>query len=294
MFAQPGTHASGMRGTPRPRWSALELPATGPSPRHAQDPPFADNIPALAVISEKGTTVTSTVGVVVTTYNHAHFLDDALISIFSQGRSPDAVIVVDDGSSDDPAAVVRRFPGAQLIRQENRGLAAARNAGLRALDADFILFLDADDRLEPHALEMALRCFARVPECGFVYGGHRYIDGDGRSLGERFEPPGDVPYEHLLRRNFIAMHGTVMYSRARLMAAGGFDESLRRCEDYDVYLRMAKRYAIAGYAGSCGRIPAARKQHVGRRWRHVAGGPGSSCASSAGFYGRTSRAQRLA
>ena len=113
---------------------------------------------------------------------------------------------------------------------------------------EFVLFLDADDRLEPRALEAALRCFARVPECGFVYGGHRYIDRDGRSLGERYEPPGDVPYEHLLRRNFIAMHGTVMYRRARLIDVGGFDESLRRCEDYDIYLRMAKRYAIAGYA----------------------------------------------
>ena len=192
--------------------------------------------------------MTSTVGVVITTYNHAHFLDEAMASVFSQQPSPDAVIVVDDGSSDDPATVVRRFPEAQLLRQQNRGLAAARNAGVQALDSEFVLFLDADDRLEPGALDAAQRCFARAPACGFVYGGHRYIDRDGRSLGERYEPPGDVPYEHLLRRNFIAMHGTVMYRRACLIDVGGFDESLRRCEDYDIYLRMAKRFAIAGYA----------------------------------------------
>ena len=192
--------------------------------------------------------MTSTVGVVVTTYNHAHFLDEALASVFGQHPPPDAVVVVDDGSSDDPAAVVRRFPGAQLIRQQNRGLAAARNAGWQALEAEFVLFLDADDRLEPRALEAALRCFARVPECGFVYGGHRYIDRDGRSIGERYEPPGDIAFEHLLRGNFIAMHGTVLYRRARLLEVGGFDESLPRCEDYDLYLRMTKRYAIAGYA----------------------------------------------
>ena len=64
--------------------AALELPGTGPSARHAQDPPFADNVPALSLGSEKGTTVTSTVGVVVTTYNHAHFLDEALASVFGQ------------------------------------------------------------------------------------------------------------------------------------------------------------------------------------------------------------------
>ena len=97
--------------------AALELPGTGPSARHPQDPPFADNVPALSLASEKGTTVTSTAGVVVTTYNHAHFLDEALASIFGQQPPPDAVVVVDDGSSDDPAAIVRRFPGAQLIRQ---------------------------------------------------------------------------------------------------------------------------------------------------------------------------------
>jgi glycosyltransferase involved in cell wall biosynthesis len=192
--------------------------------------------------------VTSTIGVVVTTYNHAHFLEEALASIFCQQPAPDAVVVVDDGSSDDPAAVVRRFPRARLIRQQNRGLAAARNAGLRALDTDFVVFLDADDRLEPRAFEAGQRCFSRAPDCGFVYGGHRYIDREGRSLGERFEPPGDAPYEHLLRRNYIAMHGTVMYRRDRLVEVGAFDESLRRCEDYDLYLRMAKRYPLAGYA----------------------------------------------
>jgi glycosyltransferase involved in cell wall biosynthesis len=190
----------------------------------------------------------ATVGVVVTTYNHAHFLQDALSSVISQVRAPDAVVVVDDGSSDDPGAVVRNYPGIRLIRQENQGLAAARNTGLAALDTDYVTFLDADDRFEPRAIDAALACFARAPECGFVYGGHLYIDRDGAPIGERYEPPGEHPYVRLLRSNFIAMHGTVMYRRDRLIEAGGFDATLHRCEDYDVYLRMAKRYPIAGYA----------------------------------------------
>ena len=192
--------------------------------------------------------VRPTVGVVVTTYNDTRFLGAALSSVASQDRPADAVVVVDDGSTDDPAAVAGRFPFARLIHQPNQGLAAARNAGLSALDTDYVLFLDADDCLEPAAIERALACFARVPECGFVYGGHRYIDAAGESLGERYEPPGDNPYVRLLRRNFIAMHGTVMYRRDRLLDAGAFDASLRRCEDYDVYLRMARRYPIAGSA----------------------------------------------
>ena len=188
-----------------------------------------------------------TVGVVVTTYNHAHFLGEALESVQAQTRAPDAVIVVDDGSSDDPGAVAARFANVRIIRQENRGLSAARNTGLAALDTAFVLFLDADDRLSPQAVEAALACFARVPESGFVYGGHRYIDCEGNDIGERFEPPGDDPYVRLLRGNFIAMHGTVMYRRDLLLSLGGFDERLRQCEDYDLYLRMARLHPVAGY-----------------------------------------------
>lgn len=190
----------------------------------------------------------ATVGVVVTTYNHAHFLDDALRSVRDQSRAADAVVVVDDGSADDPAAVVARFPGVRLMRQENRGLAAARNTGLAALDTTYVVFLDADDRLERGALEAGLACFGRAPDSGLVYGGHRYIDANGQDIGERFEPPGEDPYLRLLGGNFIAMHATVMYRRDLLIAAGAFDERLRRCEDYDVYLRMARRHPITGYA----------------------------------------------
>jgi glycosyltransferase involved in cell wall biosynthesis/SAM-dependent methyltransferase len=191
---------------------------------------------------------TATVGIVITTFNHAHFLEDALVSVLSQSRPPDAVVVVDDGSMDDPSSVVARFSSVRLIRQENRGLAAARNTGLAALDTAYVTFLDADDRLESKAIEAGLACFSRAPACGFVYGGHRYIDRDGRSLGERYEPPGAEPFLRLLRGNFIAMHGTVLYRRDRLIDVGGFDAALRRCEDYDVYLRMSRRYPIEGYA----------------------------------------------
>ena len=211
-------------------------PADRVSARTPAAPESAWTLPAAA-----------TVGVVVPTYNHAHFLEQALESVRSQTRATDAVIVVDDGSIDNPADVVSGLPNVRLIRQENRGLAAARNTGLAALDTSYVVFLDADDRLEPRALEAGLACFARAPDSGFVYGGHRYIDVDGQEIGERFEPPGEQPYLHLLGGNFIGMHGSVMYRRDRLVAVGGFDERLRRCEDYDVYLRMARRYAVTGY-----------------------------------------------
>jgi glycosyltransferase involved in cell wall biosynthesis len=189
----------------------------------------------------------ATVGVVIATYNHANFLGEALQSVRAQTRAADDVVVVDDGSDDNPGAVVARFPGVRCIRQDNRGLAAARNAGLTALRTRYVIFLDADDRLEPRAIAAGLACFARAPDSGFVYGGHLFIDGDGRKIGERFERPGKSPYLHLLRRNFIGMHAAVMYRRDLLEASGGFDARLRRCEDYDAYLRMARQHPVAAY-----------------------------------------------
>jgi GT2 family glycosyltransferase/SAM-dependent methyltransferase len=187
------------------------------------------------------------VGVVITTYNHARFLDEALCSVAAQRVKADSVIVVDDGSNDDPGSVVARFPGVDLIRQPNRGLSAARNAGLSALDTTYVIFLDADDRLEPGAIDAGLACFARAPQSGLVYGGHLYMNRDGEVIGRRFEPPGESVYRSLLGGNFIAMHGAVMYRRECLVALGGFDERLPRCEDYDLYLRMSRAYPITGY-----------------------------------------------
>jgi GT2 family glycosyltransferase len=208
-----------------------------------------------------------TVGVVVTTFDHARYLPESLGSVCRQTRRADAIVVVDDGSTDDPGAAVASFRCARLIRQPNRGLAAARNAGLAALDTTYVVFLDADDRLAPRALERGLACFGRAADCGFVYGGHTYIDDDGREIGCRYDPPGDDPYRQLLRGNFVAMHGTVMYRRDRLIEAGGFDEGLRRCEDYDVYLRMARHFPIAGYAD---RIAAYRRHDANMSADHQA------------------------
>lgn len=186
--------------------------------------------------------------VVVTTYNHAHFLAEAIGSVRAQSEPPREIVVVDDGSTDGPDAVVRQFPGVRLIRQPNRGLAAARNTGLAAVEADKVAFLDADDRLLPGAIEAGLDCFERSPEACFVYGGHRVIDVSGRVTGgDRYEPAGPEGYRDLLTGNTIGMHAAVLYDRRKLTEAGGFDSALTRCEDYDVYLRMSRRQPVASH-----------------------------------------------
>ncbi|WP_395671536.1 glycosyltransferase family 2 protein [Phenylobacterium sp.] len=186
------------------------------------------------------------VAVVIPTYNHAAFLKTALSSAFAQTVRPHEVIVVDDGSTDDPATVVRDYPGARLIRQANKGLAAARNTGWRACQSEWLVFLDADDRLRPQAIARNLELFAAAPECGFVYGAYRKVFT--ATGAERMCVPKDRgadAFAGFLAGNRVGMHATVMYRRAVLAEFDGFDPAFRACEDYDLYLRIARRYPVA-------------------------------------------------
>lgn len=193
-------------------------------------------------------TAVGSVAVVITTYNHAAFLDDAIRSTIHQSVPADEIIVVDDGSTDNPDTIVSGYSHVRLIRQRNQGLPAARNTGLRAAVCDKIIFLDADDRLCQRAIEAGLECFVRYSEAGFVYGGFHYVDAGGSVTSEPIcRDIGPDPYITFLQGNQIGMHGTVMYDRRRLLDAGGFDVTLSRCEDYDVYLRMSRNHSVANH-----------------------------------------------
>src|SRR5260370_19001858 len=109
------------------------------------------------------TKVGESVGVVLTIYNDAAFLRDAISSVIAQKRPADEVIVVDDGSNVSPASVFADFPQVMLLRKSNGGLSSARNVGLHCARSRYITFLDADDRFEPNAIESHLPSFAHLP-----------------------------------------------------------------------------------------------------------------------------------
>jgi hypothetical protein len=184
--------------------------------------------------------------VVVTTHDQARFLPDALASCLGQSVPPVEIVVVDDGSTDDPAAVAGRFRGVGCIRQERRGPSAARNAGLAVLTAPYVVFLDADDRLLPHALETGLATAARHPDAAIVYGGFRLVDAALRPIfrDEVRSIMGD-PYLAFLRGNVVGMIAAAMCRRDLLLAAGGFDEGFRLAEDYELYLRLVRDHPVA-------------------------------------------------
>ena len=187
---------------------------------------------------------------VITTYNYAHFLADAIRSALAQTADSIEIIVVDDGSTDDPRAVMANFPDVGFIQQPNRGLAAARNAGWQAAQGRYIVFLDADDRLLPHAVATNLEHFAMHPDYAFVFGSHRMIDSGGQVICVEAVPQldGDA-YAQFLEGNCIGMHAAVMYRRDRLAEMGGFNQALRASEDYELYLRIAHLFKIGSNAG---------------------------------------------
>jgi glycosyltransferase involved in cell wall biosynthesis len=185
------------------------------------------------------------VTIIIPCYKQAHFLDQSIESVFAQSYKNIEVIVIDDGSPDNTAEVASRYSGVRYIRQENQGLSGARNTGIRSSKGDYIVFLDADDRLLPEALQQGLVCCAAHPDSVLASGHLRYINGDGSLLREY--PPEKIdpdPYSALLKRNYIELPATVLYRRAIFDKVGVFNSALKSCEDYDLYLRIARRFPI--------------------------------------------------
>lgn len=187
------------------------------------------------------------VSVVIPCYKQAHFLGEAIQSVLAQTYAFVEIIVVDDGSPDDTAAVANRYPRVRYVRQQNKGLSGARNTGLRESKGEFLIFLDADDRLLPEAAQIGVAALDARPDCGFVSGHTRYITSGGVLLPHQ-QPCSDCPedpdrYADLLRRNFMPVH-TIMYRRAVFERVGDFDTSLKSSEDYDLSLRVAREFPI--------------------------------------------------
>jgi glycosyltransferase involved in cell wall biosynthesis len=210
---------------------------------------------------------TALVSVVIPCFNQAHFLDAAITSVLAQTYPHYELVVVDDGSTDHTSKVAAQYPQVRYCWQANQGLGAARNTGWRASQGAYLVFLDADDRLLPRALEAGVCQLQSLPDGAFVSGHFRYINNDGSWRHEDAqEAVASDPYLALLQGNYIAMHATVMYRREALEAAGGFNATLPACEDYDLYLRLARLRPVGRY----GEVVAEYRQHTGNMSRDPA------------------------
>jgi glycosyltransferase involved in cell wall biosynthesis len=186
------------------------------------------------------------VSVIIPCYRQAHYLGDAIQSVLAQTYRHVELIVVNDGSPDNTAEVAASYDGLKYIRQRNLGLSTARNTGLQASAGDYIVFLDADDRLLPDALKTGVDALRAFPECAFVYGFCEFINHEGSPIPT---PPHvsivNDHYRALLQDNHIWTPGAAMFRRTVFSRVKGFDPALfRGCEDLDLYLRIAREFPI--------------------------------------------------
>ena len=180
------------------------------------------------------------VSVIIPAYNQGAYLKRAIRSVLSQTYPDFEVIVVDDGSTDNTPEVARSFNDSRLryIYQENRGLSAARNTGIRHTTAPLLTFLDSDDLFLPEKLALLSAELEKHPEIGLVAGQAIPIDENEKQVGKIFDrrPPEDA--SRLLLGNPLHV-GSVMLRRECQESVGFFDENLRSYEDWDMWLRLA-------------------------------------------------------
>jgi glycosyltransferase involved in cell wall biosynthesis len=192
------------------------------------------------------------VDIIIPAYNAARFLPTALESVMTQTFTDWRILLVDDGSTDNTFEIVSPFadqlgPKLIYIRQENRGLPAARNTAIRHSSAQFLALLDADDVWLPDRLAESVQRFDR-PEIGLVYGFVSRIDADGNLVTTHDEmkrrAEGRIASSIYTRRLDLPCP-TITFRRECVDLVGDFDESMRASEDRDLWLRIAQRYEIA-------------------------------------------------
>lgn len=198
------------------------------------------------------------VSVVIPLYNHALFAEEAVRSALGQEAVEVEVVVIDDGSRDDSAAIVEaiRDPRLRLIRQENQGAHAAINRGISEARGRFLAILNSDDRFAPGRLKAALDVFEREPRTGLVGSWIQLIDETGRPLGVKhgfqdLDPwPVKAPDETfkadhdlrtaLLMQNYWATTSNFVFPRSTWEQHGPF-RPLRFAHDWDFALRVQRR-----------------------------------------------------
>lgn len=212
------------------------------------------------------------ISAIIPAYNSGDFLMDALKSVRRQTRPVQEIIVVDDGSTDDTAEIVRAA-GKDILyfRQENRGPSAARNLGIKRSSGDWVAFLDADDQWTPNKTAEQIHNIEKHPELCLVASDMAEIDTIGNTITasvlakhhllEQFQELDGRALPNalaaLVRKNFIPT-GTVLAHRETLLESGLFNQKIRFGEDLELWAKVASRCPITCLP----RVHMLRRQHV--------------------------------
>lgn len=193
------------------------------------------------------------ISVIVPAYNTAGLIAGCLSSVLSQTYRDFEVLVVNDGSPDTPELEAALEPYAARIRyikQENKRAAGARNTAIRVARGEFVAFLDSDDTWLPEHLSAQMDLVAKDPSLDMVYANAMLIGNPERQRQFTQECPsrGVANFESLIMEQCQIPISTVVVRRSALVKAGLFDETLLRCDDYDMWVRAAFYGAKIGYS----------------------------------------------
>jgi glycosyltransferase involved in cell wall biosynthesis len=183
--------------------------------------------------------------VVVPTYNRAWCLAEALNSVLAQDVAGVELIVVDDGSTDGAPQLLAGYgESIRVLRQDNRGVSAARNAGIAAAQGELVAFLDSDDLWLPGKLRAQVDFFAAHPEALICQTEELWVKNGRRvNPGRRHRKRGGMIFEAALDLCLVSP-SAVMMRRELFERVEVFDEALPACEDYDLWLRVSLRHPI--------------------------------------------------
>ncbi|HET8565708.1 MAG TPA: glycosyltransferase [Solirubrobacterales bacterium] len=228
------------------------------------------------------------VSVVIPCFGQSHFVGEAIESVLAQTYPHLEVLVIDDSSPDNASEVAGRYPGVRCLRCENQGMAGARNLGIRSTGGDLLVFLDADDRLLPAAIETGVKVLREHPEAAAATGRFRRIAQDGTPI-ETFEQP-IVRREHyprLLTENWAGFPARSIYRRAVFEHVKGFDPRLDATADFGLNLEIVRQFPVwshgelvaehrthgANSSGDAARMLAQSLAAVGRQRRYTRDSP---------------------
>jgi glycosyltransferase involved in cell wall biosynthesis len=185
---------------------------------------------------------------IIPSYNRANYLPLAVDSILAQSYPVLEIIIVDDGSTDNTPEVAKSFDDkVRFYERGHQGVSAARNTGLELAQGDVVAWCDADDEWEPDFLSSVMPLLETDPGLAGVYTGFAHIDQAGNRLphiGVKTVPPSEL-FSALIENDFV-LTPTLVVRRKCFETVGGFDTDFQICEDYDMWLRLAKQFLIAG------------------------------------------------
>lgn len=199
-----------------------------------------------------GTPDNPRVSIIIPAYNTAHLIATCLDSVFAQTFQDFEAMVVNDGSPDTPELEKVLQPYIDrivYIKQANKRAAGARNTAIARARGEFLAFLDSDDTWLPHHLKSQIKQFDADPALGLVYSNALLVNGSARRLEfmQRCPSRGEATFEAIVEETCQIPVSTVVARKAAIVKAGGFDEGLARCDDYDMWLRAAFYGAKIGY-----------------------------------------------